>query len=49
VHWAAAVALCRAAGVVVTNLAGGELHSGDHGLVAAADAETHALLLASLN
>ena len=40
VHWTAGIALCRAAGAVITNLAGDELHTGDHGLVAAADAET---------
>ncbi|MFF2372026.1 inositol monophosphatase family protein [Agromyces sp. NPDC058110] len=49
VHWAAGIALCRAAGAVVTNLAGGALHTGGHGLVAAADAETHAQLLADLD
>ena len=27
VHWAAGIALCRAAGAIVTNLAGGELHT----------------------
>lgn len=48
VHWAAGIALCRAAGAVVTNLAGEELHTGAHGMVAAADAETHAFLLAVL-
>jgi myo-inositol-1(or 4)-monophosphatase len=45
VHWAAGIALCQAAGAVVTNLAGGELHTGDQGMLAAADAETHAFLL----
>ena len=49
VHWAAAIALCRAAGVVLTNLDGGELHTGVQGLVAAADPETHRFLLASLD
>lgn len=44
VHFAAGIALCRAAGCVVTDLAGGELHAG-RGLVAAADAATHARLL----
>jgi myo-inositol-1(or 4)-monophosphatase len=48
VHWAAGIALCQAAGAVVTNLAGGELHAGDHGMLAAADAETHAFLLEAL-
>ena len=49
VHWAAGIALCRAAGVVLTNLDGGELHTGVQGLVAAADPETHRFLLASLH
>src|SRR5688572_15285062 len=49
VHWTAGIALCRAAGAVVTNLAGGELHTGVHGMVAAADAETHAFVLAAVN
>ncbi len=38
----AGIALCRAAGCVVTNLRGGQLHTGDGGLLAAADAHTHA-------
>ena len=49
VHWAAGIALCRAAGVVLTNLDGGELHRGVQGLVAAADAETHRFMLTSLH
>ena len=49
VHWEAGIALCRAAGAVVTNLDGGELHTGDEGLVAAADAETHEFVLAALH
>jgi myo-inositol-1(or 4)-monophosphatase len=48
VHWSAGIALCRAAGAVVTNLAGLELHTGDHGMLAAADAQTHAFLLQAL-
>lgn len=44
VHFAAAVALCRAAGCVVTDLDGDALHTG-RGLVAAADADTHRKLL----
>lgn len=48
VHWTAGIALCRAAGVVVTNLAGQELHTGDHGMVAAADPDTHAVLIRRL-
>lgn len=45
VHWSAGIALCRAAGVIVTNFAGDALHTGDQGLIAAADAETHAFLI----
>lgn len=48
VHWAAGIALCRGSGAVITNLAGEELHTGTHGMIAAADAETHAFLLNSL-
>ncbi|GAA0524537.1 inositol monophosphatase family protein [Paractinoplanes ferrugineus] len=46
VHSAAGITLCRAAGCVVTDLAGQPLHSASRGLLAAADAETHAALLA---
>lgn len=46
VHFAAGIALCRAAGCVVTGLAGQPLHTGIGGLIAAADDETHAALLA---
>lgn len=45
VHFAAGIALCRAAGCVVTGLDGRPLHTGTGGLVAAADADTHAALL----
>ncbi|AOR30174.1 phosphatase [Streptomyces fodineus] len=45
VHFAAGIALCRAAGCTVTGLYGEPVLSGAHGLVAAADAETHAALL----
>jgi myo-inositol-1(or 4)-monophosphatase len=45
VHFAAGIALCEAAGCVVTGLDGQTLHTGRGGLVAAADAETHAALL----
>jgi fructose-1,6-bisphosphatase/inositol monophosphatase family enzyme len=44
VHFTAGVALCRAAGCVVTDLAGGPLYSRP-GLVAAADVATSELLL----
>lgn len=46
VHFTSGIALCQAAGCVVTGLAGQPLHTGIHGLVAAADAETHAELVA---
>ncbi|BCJ37487.1 phosphatase [Actinocatenispora thailandica] len=45
VHGAAGVALCQAAGCVVTGLDGAPLGSGIGGLVAAADAGTHAALI----
>ncbi|MEV2237292.1 inositol monophosphatase family protein [Micromonospora sp. NPDC049891] len=46
VHFAAGIALCAAAGCVVTGIDGRPWHSGRGGLVAAADAGTHAELLA---
>ncbi|MEU9479796.1 inositol monophosphatase family protein [Streptomyces sp. NPDC048191] len=46
VHFAAGIALCRAAGCTVTGLDGAPVLSGANGLVAAADAETHAALMA---
>ena len=49
VHWEAGIALCRAAGAVVTNLDGGDLHTGGQGLIAAADAETHEFVLTALH
>ncbi|MFG2603556.1 inositol monophosphatase family protein [Streptomyces sp. NPDC048514] len=45
VHFAAGIALCRAAGCTVTGLYGEPVHSGAGGLIAAADARTHAALL----
>ncbi|MEV0591770.1 inositol monophosphatase family protein [Nonomuraea cavernae] len=45
VHFAAGIALCRAAGCVVTGLDGQPPHTGAGGLVVAADQETHAALL----
>ena len=44
-HFAAGVALCEAAGCSVTDLRGRAWGSGTTGLLAAADAETHAALL----
>ncbi|MFI0805901.1 inositol monophosphatase family protein [Streptomyces echinatus] len=48
VHFAAGIALCRAAGCTVTGLYGEPLHTGAGGLIAAADTETHAALLESV-
>lgn len=45
VHFAAGIALCRAAGCVVTGVGGGPVGPRGRGLVAAADAEPHGLLL----
>lgn len=45
VHFASGIALCQAAGCVVTGLDGGPVHTGVGGLVAAADRETHVALL----
>jgi myo-inositol-1(or 4)-monophosphatase len=45
VHFSSGIALCQAAGCVVTNLAGQPVHTGVEGLIAAADATTHATLL----
>ncbi|OKK21986.1 phosphatase [Streptomyces sp. CB00455] len=49
VHFAAGIALCRAAGCVVTGIDGAPLGPAGRGLVAAADAETHALLMSMLH
>lgn len=46
VHFASGIALCRAAGCVVTDLRGQPVHTGAGGLLVAADPETHAALLA---
>ncbi|MEU1368887.1 inositol monophosphatase family protein [Streptomyces sp. NPDC005803] len=45
VHFAAGIALCEAAGCVVTGIHGQPLHTGAGGLVAAADRETHRALV----
>lgn len=45
VHFAAGIALCEAAGCTLTDLHGGAVGQGPTGLVAAADAATHADLL----
>ena len=44
VHFAAGIALCQAAGCVVTDLTGNPVHTG-RGLIAAADEPTHRRLL----
>ena len=50
VHFAAGVAICRAAGCIVTDLRGGELApgGGGFGLIAAADEATHRALLGAV-
>ena len=45
VHFAAGLAVCEAAGCTVTDLWGRPLTNGPTGLIAAADGETHAVLL----
>ncbi|MEU8456423.1 inositol monophosphatase family protein [Streptomyces griseoaurantiacus] len=45
VYFAAGIALCRAAGCVVTGVEGAPLDEGGRGLMVAADEETHALLM----
>ena len=44
-HFAAGVALCEAAGCIVTDLCGGAWGDGPTGLVIGADAETHAAIV----
>ncbi|MEU3899043.1 inositol monophosphatase family protein [Streptomyces sp. NPDC045251] len=48
VHFAAGIAVCRAAGCVVTGVDGGPLGRAGRGLVVAADAETHGLLMSMI-
>ncbi|WP_269858142.1 inositol monophosphatase family protein [Streptomyces sp. RPT161] len=48
VHFAAGIALCRAAGCVVTGIDGAPIGQAGRGLVAAADAETHGLLMSMI-
>jgi myo-inositol-1(or 4)-monophosphatase len=45
VHSSSGIALCQAAGCVVTGLQGQPLHTRTGGLIAAADEQTHAVLL----
>ncbi|MEV5597459.1 inositol monophosphatase family protein [Streptomyces sp. NPDC052496] len=49
VHFAAGIALCRAAGCVVTGIDGAPVGPGGNGLVAAADRETHGLLMSMIH
>jgi myo-inositol-1(or 4)-monophosphatase len=48
VHFAAGIALCQAAGCVVTGVDGAPIGQAGRGLVVAADAETHGLLLSMI-
>lgn len=48
VHFAAGIALCRAAGCVVTGIDGAPIGHEGRGLVVAADAETHGLLMSMI-
>ncbi|MFG2877323.1 inositol monophosphatase family protein [Streptomyces sp. NPDC048337] len=48
VHFAAGIALCRAAGCVVTGIDGGPIGEAGRGLVVAADGETHQLLMSMI-
>ncbi|MGN9794944.1 inositol monophosphatase family protein [Streptomyces sp. OZ13] len=48
VHFAAGIALCRAAGCVVTGIDGAPVGPAGRGLVAAADRETHHLLMSMI-
>ncbi|MET8832497.1 inositol monophosphatase family protein [Micromonospora sp. NPDC004540] len=48
VHFAAGIAVCRAAGCVVTGIDGAPLGPAGRGLVVAGDAETHGLLMSMI-
>ncbi|MHA5047627.1 inositol monophosphatase family protein [Streptomyces sp. SD15] len=48
VHFAAGIALCQAAGCVVTGIDGGPIGQAGRGLVAAADGEIHQLLMSMI-
>ncbi|MCC3771337.1 inositol monophosphatase family protein [Streptomyces sp. UNOC14_S4] len=48
VHFAAGIALCRAAGCVVTGIDGAPVGRSGRGLVVAADGETHQLLMSMI-
>jgi myo-inositol-1(or 4)-monophosphatase len=49
VHFAAGIAVCRAAGCVVTGIDGGPVGAGGRGLVVAADAGTHGALMSVIS
>jgi fructose-1,6-bisphosphatase/inositol monophosphatase family enzyme len=49
VHFSSGIALCQAAGCVVSGLRGQPLHTGIGGLVAVGDAVTHAALMALID
>jgi myo-inositol-1(or 4)-monophosphatase len=49
VHFAAGIALCQAAGCVVTGIDGAPIGPAGRGLVAAADVETHGLLMSMIS
>ncbi|MCI3226656.1 inositol monophosphatase family protein [Streptomyces sp. NP-1717] len=49
VHFAAGIALCRAAGCVLTGIEGAPIGERGHGLVAAADQETHEVLMSMIH
>lgn len=48
VHFAAGIALCQAAGCVVTGIDGAPIGQAGRGLVVAADGETHQLLMSMI-
>lgn len=45
VHFTSSIAICQAAGCIVTGLQGQPLHTGLEGLIAAADTHTHTALI----
>ncbi|WP_328537844.1 inositol monophosphatase family protein [Streptomyces sp. NBC_00344] len=47
-HFAAGIALCRAAGCLVTGIDGAPIGQASRGVVAAADADTHGLLMSMI-
>jgi myo-inositol-1(or 4)-monophosphatase len=49
VHFAAGIAVCRAAGCVVTGIDGGPVGQAGRGLVVAASAETHGRLMSMID